>query len=82
MAEQGELNPKLYDFIDSSMYYEVHENYEDLVEDKLFKYKYRQMADDNETFGRRMLRVMEKFYERKEKNQDHYVDIEDVFKRD
>jgi hypothetical protein len=35
------MNPKLYDFIESSLRWEVHENFDDLVADKIFKYKYR-----------------------------------------
>ena len=53
MAMEEEFNPKLYDFVETSHTREVHENYEDLIEDKIFKYKYRQNADDPETFYRR-----------------------------
>ena len=41
----GEFDPKLYDFVETAMISEVHENFEDLVEDKIFKYKYRMSAD-------------------------------------
>lgn len=53
MAGQEHFNPKCYDFIETSHSYEVHENYEDLIEDKIFKYKYRQNADDPADFTRR-----------------------------
>lgn len=41
LAASGEFDPKQYDFIETSLYTEVHENFEDVVEDKIFKYKYR-----------------------------------------
>lgn len=45
LAENGSFNPKLYDFVDTALTEETHENYEDLIEDKLFKWRYRQCAD-------------------------------------
>lgn len=45
IAADGQMNPSRYDFIETSHRNEVIENYEDLVEEKLFKYKYRQNAD-------------------------------------
>lgn len=53
LAESGEFDPKRFDFIETSLYTEVHENFEDLIEDKIFKYKYRQNADDYDTFARK-----------------------------
>ena len=41
LAQSGEFDPKKYDFIETSLYTEVHENFEDIVEDKIFKFKYR-----------------------------------------
>jgi len=41
ISEHPDTNPKQYDFIETSLYTEVHENFEDLVEDKIFQYKYR-----------------------------------------
>ena len=41
IAEVGQLNPKLYDFIDYTANHDAHENYEDIVEDKIFTFKYR-----------------------------------------
>ena len=43
---------------------EPHENYEDIVEQKIFKYKYRQCNDDSETYKRRQGRVIQRFKER------------------
>jgi hypothetical protein len=45
IAAEGQMNPARYDFIETSHRNEVSENYEDLIEEKLFKYKYRQNAD-------------------------------------
>ncbi len=45
IADDGQLNPKLYDFIETSLEHEPHESYEDIIEQKIFKYKYRQCAD-------------------------------------
>jgi hypothetical protein len=53
IAETGQLNPKLYDFIDYTAKHDAHENYDDIVEDKIFKFKYRQNADSLETYDRR-----------------------------
>ena len=41
LAEQGDFDPKRFDFIETSLIGEVHENFEDLIEDKIFKFKYR-----------------------------------------
>mmetsp|Transcript_24164 Transcript_24164/g.17011 ORF Transcript_24164/g.17011 Transcript_24164/m.17011 type:complete len:438 (-) Transcript_24164:761-2074(-) len=64
IADQGQLNPKLYDFIEGSLEYEAHESFEDLIEQKIFKYKYRQCADGIQSYERRMSRVVERFMER------------------
>ena len=77
LAEEGELNPKLYDFVDTSHSSEIHENYEDLIEDKIFKYKYRQMADDPSTFARRMKRVVDRFWERSDSRE--HKELYDIF---
>jgi len=43
----------LYDFVDYTLTHDAHENYEDIVEDKIFKFKYRQFADDRLTYEKR-----------------------------
>lgn len=58
------FNPKRYDFVETSHMIEPHENYEDMIEDKIFKYKYRQNADDQATFYRRQRRVIDRFWDR------------------
>jgi hypothetical protein len=57
MANEGDLNPQLYQFVESSLQTEVHENFEDFIEDKIFKYKYRQFADSEEVYFKRNHRV-------------------------
>jgi len=82
-ANNPEFNPKRYDFIEVSHDYEVHENYEDMIEDKIFKYKYRQNADDPNTYMRRQVRVMNRFWERS-KTRDTAIetDLIDLHNRD
>lgn len=64
MAAGGDLNPKLYDFVETALATEVHENFEGLVADKIFKYKYRQYSDAPEVFARRQKRVGDRQVER------------------
>lgn len=83
LAAEGQFNPGLYDFVETSHKTEVHENYEDLIEEKLFKYKYRQNADDPGTFSRRMTKVIDRFWERA-KTRDAAIDgdLIDIYSRD
>lgn len=64
MNMQGDFNPKLYDFVETSLKTEVHENFEDIISDKIFKFKYRQFTDSVETYTARMERVRERFFDR------------------
>ena len=41
LADSGQFDPKRFDFVETAMLTEVHENFEDVVEDKIFKFKYR-----------------------------------------
>ena len=66
LADEGQFDPKLYDFIDTGLQEQPHENYEDIVEDKIFKFKYRQNQDPPQIFFMRQQRVVERFYERLE----------------
>lgn len=63
MAALGVFNPKLYDFVDYTGT-EPHENFDDIVEQKLFKYKYRQNADEELTYASRNARMRNRFLER------------------
>jgi hypothetical protein len=83
IAATGSMNPKLYDFLETSLNYTVHENIEDIVEDKIFKYKYRQNADDAITFARRMDRVCSRFMERaKLRDSAIEVDLAELYEQD
>lgn len=46
------------------MQLDAHENYDDVVEQKIFKYKYRQFADSLQTYERRNQRMIDRFLER------------------
>ena len=43
---------------------EIHENFEDVIEDKVFKFKYRQNADPVEVYEARTKRMIDRFLER------------------
>jgi hypothetical protein len=51
-----------------------------VVEDKIFKFKHRQMADDPSTFNRRMKRVVDRFWTRAESREGSH--IFDIYKKD
>lgn len=53
MVDQGDFNMKRYDFVETSLENEPHENFEDLIEHKIFKYKYRIANDDTKKYERR-----------------------------
>jgi hypothetical protein len=80
MAQTGTLNPNLYDFQDYNGKHDPHEDYSDIVEQRIFKYKYRQMADDPVTYKRRQSRVISRFLERAQ-NRDPALeqDLFDLF---
>jgi len=83
ILSSGEFDHKRYDFIETSLLQEPHENYEDLIEHKIFKYKYRQANFDPETFVRREQRKVDRFFERA-KNRDPKIDanIFNLFRED
>jgi hypothetical protein len=59
---------------------EVHETFEDLISDKVFRYKYRQYADAPEVYARRMNRVIRRFSERaKTRDPALEADLFDVY---
>ena len=58
IAAQGQFNPALYDFVDYTHKHDPHENYDDMVEQKIFKFKYRQNGDDMATFSKRQARMI------------------------
>lgn len=83
LAQQGEFNPALYDFQDYTGRISNHETYEDVVDDKLFKFKYRQMADDPVTFERRNQRMIDRFMKRAhDRDPALEQNLEDLFTAD
>lgn len=83
IAATGHMNPNLYDFQDYTHLNSPHENYEDIVEQKIFKYKYRQNADDFITYNRRQQRMRDRMLERA-KNRDPILeqDLNDLLTTD
>ena len=83
IAESGQFNPKIYDFVETGLINEVHETFEDIITDKIFKYKYRQYADAPEVYARRMNRVIGRFVDRaKTRDPALEADLFDVYMRD
>jgi len=79
----GDLNPALYDFVDSSHSYQTDENYDDLVEQKVFKYKYRQFAYDSLDYERKQERMITRFFERvQSRNPAIEADLNDILAED
>jgi len=64
LAASGDFNPDRFDFIETTLDLEPHENFEDLVEDKIFKYKYRMYAGNLEKHYEREARRLERFEKR------------------
>lgn len=64
LAATGQFDPALYDFVDYTQVHDSHENFDDIVEQKLFKFKYRQNATDMQTFQRRQMRMRDRMLER------------------
>ncbi len=66
MADQGDFNFKHYDFLESTLENDATETIEDVVDKKIFKYKYRMANDSEGTYFRRMDRVITKSLKRAE----------------
>ena len=41
LAQVGQFNPALYDWVDYTARVDAHESFDDIVEQKIFKFKYR-----------------------------------------
>ena len=66
LASSGEFRHKNFDFVETGLKYLPHETAEDLVETKIFKYKYRLANDMPEKYMQRMGRVVDRFLKRAE----------------
>lgn len=64
LASTGQFNPALYDFVDYTSTHDTHENYDDTVEQKIFKFKYRMHATDWDTYVRKNQRMIDRHLER------------------
>lgn len=64
ISTQPHMDPKRYDFLQDEIPHGVIENIEDIVEDKIFKYKYRLSSDGIDVYTERMTRVVNRFLER------------------
>jgi hypothetical protein len=64
IAAEGQFQFKKYDFVETSLQDEPHESYDDIVDSKIFKFKYRMCNDDETTFARRQGRLLQRFSER------------------
>lgn len=62
----GDFNHKRFDFVAQDLLHESHEDMQDLVEDKIFKFKYRKANDYGELYQKRQRRVLERFLQRLE----------------
>lgn len=83
LAQQGQFDAALYDFVDTTHSHDAHENYDDMVEQKIFKFKYRQYSDTLENFEGRNRRMIDRFLERA-KTRDPILeqDLNDLFATD
>lgn len=64
IAAEGQFQFKKYDFVETSLQTEPHETMDDVVDQKIFKYKYRHCNDDDSTHARRQGRVLARFTDR------------------
>lgn len=64
IANTGDFHHKKFDFQEDQIQYEALETVEDVIDKKIFKYKYKIANDDDRTYYRRMDRVMNRFLER------------------
>lgn len=83
IAAEGQFQFKKYDFIETSLQDEPHEALEDIIESKIFKYKYRMCNDDTATFERRQGRVLSRFVDRaKNRDQALETDLFSLYQQD
>jgi hypothetical protein len=75
LAAEGQFQFKKYDFIETSLQDEPHEAFDDIIDSKIFKYKYRMCNDDEGTYARRQGRVLDRFIERA-KNRDSALETD------
>ncbi len=75
LSSTGEFAHNRFDFLEADLEFDATETIEDVVDKKIFKYKYRMVNDSEETYYRRMDRVMTKSLDRAE-NRDPMVEAD------
>jgi len=80
LLTSGEFDMKKFDFVELALKDEAHETFEDVVEDKIFRYKYRLANFSEEVFLRREKRKIDRFMERaKTRDPQVEMDLSEVF---
>jgi len=80
LLTSGEFDMKKFDFVELALKDEAHETFEDVVEDKIFRYKYRLANFSEEVFLRREKRKIDRFLERaKTRDPQVEMDLSEVF---
>jgi hypothetical protein len=80
IASTGEFTFDKYNFIETALQSESHESFLDLVDEKIYKYKYRLNNDSLTDYSRRMDRVMKRFLERaKNRSPEIETDLNQLF---
>lgn len=64
MAQSGDFHHKKFDFQEDYLIHEASESIDDVIDKKIFKYKYRIANDTDQDYFRRMDRVVKRFLER------------------
>jgi hypothetical protein len=69
--------------VETSLLDEPHEAFDDVIDSKLFKFKYRMCNDDDSTYSRRQGRLLSRFVDRA-KNRDPAIetDLFELFQQD
>lgn len=83
LLTSGEFDMHRFDFVELALKDEVHETFEDVVEDKIFRYKYRLANHKEEDFLRREKRKIDRFMERaKHRDSKIEADLSEIFIND
>lgn len=83
LAESGQFDTRRFDFVETGLNNEIHENFEDIIEDKIFKFKYRQFVDSPQVYARRTQRLVNRFTERaKVRNPALEADLFELYMQD
>lgn len=83
LAAEGQFQFKKYDFIETALHEEPHEAFDDIIDSKIFKFKYRMCNDDEQVYARRQGRLLKRFVDRA-KNRDPALetDLFELYQQD